>query len=138
MCSCPELLEYTHAPCLAQRLRAAVLDSDARACCTCSGSAQDWAALVPRFRALRESLLSLGADGSLVSAALEASADACARAGDWAEFLKAAQQLVLSVYPALAAQEQVCCFTCCPCTTTLSSHAPSCCTHASMPVRGMR
>ncbi len=77
--------------------------------CAKSGAAE-WADTVPRFRALRETLLSHGAaagDGSFTAAALQASADACARAHDWAEFLKAAQQLVLLVYPALAASEQV-------------------------------
>ena len=42
-------------------------------------------------------------------AALEASSDACLRAGNFAEFLKAAQQLALVSYPALAADEKVSC-----------------------------
>ena len=42
-------------------------------------------------------------------AALEASSDACLRARNFAEFLKAAQQLVLVSYPALAADEKVGC-----------------------------
>jgi hypothetical protein len=41
-------------------------------------------------------------------AALEASSDACLRAGNYAEFLKCVQQLVLMTYPALAAENEVC------------------------------
>ena len=68
-----------------------------------------WEDLVPRFRALRESLLSNNAPLPLSVAALEASSDACLRAQNFAEFLKAAQQLVLVSYPALAADERVGC-----------------------------
>jgi len=61
---------------------------------------------VPRFRALRESLLSNNAPLPMFTAALEASSDACLRAGNFAEFLKSVQQLVLVTYPALAAEDQ--------------------------------
>jgi hypothetical protein len=63
--------------------------------------------LVPRFRALRESLLSNGAPLHVSAAVLEASSDACLRAGNFAEFLKSVQQLVLVTYPALAAEKEV-------------------------------
>ena len=62
---------------------------------------------MPRFRALRESLLSNSAPLPFFAEALEASSDACLRAGSFAEFLKSVQQLVLVSYPALAADEQV-------------------------------
>ena len=60
---------------------------------------------MPRFRALRESLLSNDAPLPIFTAALEASSDACLRAGNFAEFLKSVQQLVLVSYPALAAED---------------------------------
>ena len=62
---------------------------------------------MPQFRALRESLLSNSAPLPFFTAALEASSDACLRAGSFPEFLKSAQQLVLVSYPALAAEHQV-------------------------------
>ncbi len=55
-------------------------------------------ALVPRFRALRESLTSMSSDGvsgDLVLAAYEAAAEACLRAGDAGEFLKCQARLLL-------------------------------------------
>ena len=64
-----------------------------------SGSASPWAALVPRFRALRESLTSEGVAGELALRAYEAAADVCLRAGDLAEFLKCQQRLVSELYP---------------------------------------
>ena len=66
----------------------------------------DWRDLVPRFRALRESLLSHGTVDAFIAAAFQASARACLRAGDFGEFLKAAQHLNLTIYPALAAVDQ--------------------------------
>ena len=73
----------------------------------CMGTGQaDWRDLVPRFRALRESLLSHGTLDAFVAAAFEASADACLRAGDFGEFLKAVQHLNLTIYPALVADDQ--------------------------------
>ena len=60
-----------------------------------------WEDLVPRFRALRESLLSNNAPLPLSVAALEASSEACLRAGNFAEFLKAAQQAGACVLPCL-------------------------------------
>lgn len=66
-----------------------------------------WEDLVPRFRALRESLLSNSAPLPFFTEALEASSDACLRAGSFAEFLKSVQQLVLVSYPALAADDQI-------------------------------
>ena len=63
-------------------------------------AAGEWAALVPRLRALRESLTSHRAAASFVRA-FELSADAALRAGDHAEWLKAASAL-LSIYPGLA------------------------------------
>ena len=80
---------------------------DACRCCGVHAGPISWEDLVPRFRALRESLLSNSAPLPLSVAALEASSDACLRAGNFAEFLKAAQQLVLVSYPALAADEKV-------------------------------
>ena len=62
---------------------------------------------MPRFRALRESLLSNGAPQPFCAAALEASSDACLHAGSFPEFLKSVQQLVHVSYPALAAEHQV-------------------------------
>ena len=61
---------------------------------------------MPRFRALRESLLSHGTADAFVAAAFEASAHACLQAGDYGEFLKAVQHLNLAIYPALAAVDQ--------------------------------
>ena len=72
---------------------------------------------MPRFRALRESLLSNGAPLHISTAALEASSDACLSAGNFAEFLKSVQQLVLVTYPALAAENEVS-------TLPASLHAP--------------
>ncbi len=63
--------------------------------------------MVPRFRALRESLLSNNAPLPFFTEALEASSDTCLRAGSFPEFLKSVQQLVLASYPALAAEDQV-------------------------------
>ncbi len=62
---------------------------------------------MPRFRALRESLLSNNAPLPFFTEALEASSDTCLRAGSFPEFLKSVQQLVLVSYPALAAEDQV-------------------------------
>ena len=62
-----------------------------------------WEDVVPRFRALRESLLSNSAQLPFFTAVLEASSDACLHAGNFAEYLKSVQQLVLVSYPALAA-----------------------------------
>ena len=80
-----------------------------QSCCTAHAGPISWEDLVPRFRALRESLLSNNAPLPLSVAALEASSEACLRAGNFAEFLKAAQQLVHVCYPALAADEKVGC-----------------------------
>ncbi|BDA45330.1 hypothetical protein COCOBI_07-1170 [Coccomyxa sp. Obi] len=66
-----------------------------------------WEDTVPRFRSLRESLLSHQVVDEFTVAALEASSDACLRARNFAEFLKSAQHLVLTAYPLLAAQCQV-------------------------------
>ncbi|CAL8471070.1 g10612 [Coccomyxa elongata] len=67
----------------------------------------EWEDTVPRFRSLRESLLSHQVVDEFTVAALEASSDACLRACNFAEFLKSAQHLVLTAYPLLAAQCQV-------------------------------
>ena len=53
-----------------------------------SAPSNPWQALVPRFRALRESLTSEGVAGALVVEAYEAAAEACLRAGDLGEYLK--------------------------------------------------
>jgi hypothetical protein len=51
-------------------------------------TATAWQALVPRFRALRESLTSEGVTGTFVLDAYEAAAEVCLRAGDMGEYLK--------------------------------------------------
>jgi len=62
--------------------------------------AAGWAALVPRFRALRESLTSEAVTGSLPLAAYLLAAEACLRAGDAGEYLKCQQRLVQELLPA--------------------------------------
>jgi len=62
-------------------------------------SAQTFQAFVPKFRSLRETLVHLDEKGQLCLDAYELSADVCWRAGDWAEFLKCAQQLLYAIYP---------------------------------------
>ena len=55
--------------------------------------------LVPRFRALRETLTASGVGGPLAVRAYEAAAEACLRAGDDAEFLKCQVALATRLYP---------------------------------------
>jgi hypothetical protein len=64
-----------------------------------------WRDLVPRCRALRETLTSLRELSHFSREVYEAAADVCARAHDWPEAFKALQQLVHLIYPALAAQQ---------------------------------
>ncbi|KAK9901230.1 hypothetical protein WJX75_001499 [Coccomyxa subellipsoidea] len=66
-----------------------------------------WEDTVPRFRSLRESLLSHQVIDDFTVAVLEASSDACLRARNFAEFLKSAQHLVLTAYPLMATRNQV-------------------------------
>ncbi|KAL4856964.1 hypothetical protein ACK3TF_002662 [Chlorella vulgaris] len=65
-----------------------------------------WRDLVPRCRALRETLTSLRELSHFSRQVYECTADVCSRAGDWPEALKALQQLVSLIYPALAMQLQ--------------------------------
>jgi len=58
-----------------------------------------WQDMVPRFRALRESIVHLGVDGVFSRQAYELAADTCWRAKDWGEYLKCVQQLLSSIYP---------------------------------------
>ncbi|KAL4435478.1 hypothetical protein ABPG77_006240 [Micractinium sp. CCAP 211/92] len=70
------------------------------------GAAADaWRDLVPRCRALRETLTSLRELSHFTREVYECAADVCARAGDLGEALKALQVLVHHIYPALAAAE---------------------------------
>ncbi|KAI7836552.1 hypothetical protein COHA_009570 [Chlorella ohadii] len=64
-----------------------------------------WRDLVPLCRALRETLTSLRELSHFTREVYEVAADVCTRAGDYPEALKALQQLVHLIYPALAAQE---------------------------------
>lgn len=60
-----------------------------------------WAELVPRCRRVREALVAARAGGEEVAQlACEASAEACVRAGDLGEALKAVMSLVAEVFPA--------------------------------------
>ena len=68
-----------------------------------AGGSNPWQALVPRFRALRESLTSEGVSGALALAAYEAAAEACLRADDAGEYLKCQCRLLSELYPAQAA-----------------------------------
>lgn len=61
--------------------------------------------MVPRCRALRETLTSLRELSHFTREVYEAAADVCARAHDWPEAFKALQQLVNLIYPALAEQQ---------------------------------
>ncbi|PRW33645.1 Extracellular serine ase [Chlorella sorokiniana] len=79
--------------------QAAVADTDS------SADANAWRDLVPLCRALRETLTSLRELSHFTREVYEVAADVCLRAGDYPEALKALQQLVHLIYPALAAQE---------------------------------
>ena len=67
-------------------------------------AAAEWQALVPRFRALRESLTSEGVDGELPLSAYLLAAEACLRAGDVGEYLKCQQRLLTELFPDAAAR----------------------------------
>lgn len=64
----------------------------------------EWQALVPRFRALRESLTSEAVGGELPLSAYLLAAEACLRAGDVGEYLKCQQRLLSELLPAAAAR----------------------------------
>ncbi|EFN53701.1 hypothetical protein CHLNCDRAFT_136526 [Chlorella variabilis] len=72
---------------------------------TAGSSVDAWRDLVPRCRALRETLTSLRQLSHFTREVYECAADVCARAQDWPEALKALQQLVHLIYPALAVQQ---------------------------------
>eukprot|EP00899_Mesostigma_viride_P010057 jgi/Mesvir1/19052/Mv12814-RA.1 len=60
-----------------------------------------WAALVPKFRMLREALLSLGVGADAFTMKVyETAADVCLHAGDLGEYLKCQQHLLAVCYPA--------------------------------------
>ena len=79
--ACRRAFASLEARCDALRLEELAVGAPAQA-------AGGWAALVPRFRALRESLTSEGVEGALPLAAYVLAAEVCLRAGDLSEYLK--------------------------------------------------
>ncbi|KAI3425162.1 hypothetical protein D9Q98_008933 [Chlorella vulgaris] len=108
----PTLLVGDLTACVAafQRLEQRVLELslEQQACIgePTASSVDAWRDLVPRCRALRETLTSLRELSHFSRQVYECTADVCSRAGDWPEALKALQQLVSLIYPALAMQLQ--------------------------------
>lgn len=81
-------------------LQARVAELSAADCAVLpAGAANPWQALVPRFRALRESLTSEGVGGALALSAYECAAEACLRADDAGEYLKCQCRLLQELYP---------------------------------------
>jgi hypothetical protein len=100
LAACRRALDELSACVEALRLKQALSLTDEGAL----GQEQAWKRLVPRFRALRESLTRDGDDHALTLAAYELAGEACLRAGDLPEALKAVQRLVRELYPLAAAR----------------------------------